>query len=275
MRLLFLGDFVGRVGRDAAIAALPGLRESLAVDFVIANAENAAAGYGLTPKIADEILGAGVDAITLGNHAFDQRDLIGHIDDEPRILKPVNWPRTAGRGAHVFEVKAGPALGARVLVANVLGRIFMNPVDDPFSAVDALLREYPLGAAVDATVIDMHAEATSEKMAMGHWCDGRASLVVGTHTHVPTADAHILKGGTGYMTDAGMCGDYDSVIGMDKLEPMKRFITGLSSRAEPAKGEATVCGVFVETDDASGLATAILPVRVGGRLRPTIADGAG
>ena len=269
MRLLFLGDFVGRSGRDAAIEALPGLRADLALDFVVANAENAAAGYGLTAKIANSIFAAGVDAITLGNHAFDQRDLIQHLDDEPRIIKPINWPRTAGRGSNVFSVSDGPAAGKRVLVCNVLGRIFMNPVDDPFSATDALLREHVLGASVDAAIIDIHAEATSEKMAMGHWCDGRASLVVGTHTHVPTADAQILSKGTAYMTDAGMCGVYDSVIGMDKLEPMKRFITGLSSRAEPAQGDATVCGVFVETDDATGLAVRIDPIRIGGRLQQT------
>ncbi|MCI4663584.1 MAG: YmdB family metallophosphoesterase [Neomegalonema sp.] len=273
MRILFLGDFVGRVGRDAAIAAMPALRAELEVDFLIANAENAAAGYGLTPKIANEIFAAGADAITLGNHAFDQRELIKHLDQEPRIIKPLNWPRTSGRGAHLFEISDGRAAGKKVLVCNLLGRVFMNPVDDPFSAVDGVLREYPLGVAADAIVIDMHAEATSEKMAMGHWCDGRASLVVGTHTHVPTGDAQILAKGTGYMTDAGMCGAYDSVIGMDKLEPMKRFITGLSSRAEPAQGEATVSGVLVETDDASGLATRIAPLRRGGQLQdvtPTV-----
>ena len=266
MRILFLGDTVGRAGRDAAIAALPKLRQAHAIDVAIVNAENAASGYGLTTKIAAELFEAGADALTLGNHAFDQKEIMGALDAEPRIVKPLNWPRTPGHGAHVVAVEEGPAKGARVLVTNILGRIFMNPVDDPFSAVDALLREHRLGQGVDAIVVDMHAEATSEKMAMGHWCDGRASLVVGTHTHVPTADAMILSKGTAYLSDAGMCGVYDSVIGMDKTEPLKRFISGLSQRAEPAKGEATVCGVVVETDDATGLASSIKPIRVGARL---------
>ncbi|MEO1329491.1 MAG: TIGR00282 family metallophosphoesterase [Pseudomonadota bacterium] len=268
MRILFLGDLVGRPGRDAAIQALPALRAELAIDFAIVNAENAAAGYGLTPKIAEEVFAAGADALTLGNHAFDQREIMAALDADPRIIRPLNWPRTPGRGAQVFEVPSGPAQGKKVLVANLLGRIFMTPHDDPFAAVDKLLAAHPLGEAVDAAVIDMHAEATSEKMAMGHWCDGRASLVVGTHTHVPTADAQILERGTAFMTDAGMCGVYDSVIGMDKVEPMKRFIIGLSSRAEPAKGEGTVCGVWIETD-ARGLTKRIEPVRRGPRLQPT------
>ena len=275
MRILFLGDLVGRSGRQAAMEALPRLRADHAIDFTIINAENAASGYGLTPKIASELFAAGADALTLGNHAFDQKEILGVLDDEPRIIKPVNWPRTPGRGARVFNVPAGrAAAGKRVLVANILGRIFMNPVDDPFSAADALCREHPLGGSVDAIVIDMHAEATSEKMAMGHWCDGRASLVVGTHTHVPTADAMILPKGTAYQSDAGMCGVYDSVIGMDKVEPIKRFITGLSKRAEPAQGPASVCGLVVETDDATGLALSIAPIREGGPLAPSAAQAA-
>ncbi|MEL6277335.1 MAG: TIGR00282 family metallophosphoesterase [Pseudomonadota bacterium] len=261
MRLLFLGDLLGRAGRTAAIEALPVLRARYSVDFAVVNGENAASGYGLTAKIAGAVFDAGADAITLGNHAFDQREILKVLDDEPRILRPLNWPRTPGKGAHLFEVA-----GKRVLVTNVLGRIFMNPVDDPFSALDALLREYPLGQRADAIIVDFHAEATSEKMAIGHWCDGRASMVVGTHTHVPTADAMILNRGTAYQSDVGMCGDYDSVIGMDKTEPLKRFITGLSARAEPAFGEATVCGCLVETDDATGLAKRIQPIRMGGRL---------
>ncbi len=269
MRILFLGDLVGRPGRDAAQAAIPVLRAELSLDFVIVNAENAAAGYGLTSKIADELFDAGADVLTLGNHAFDQREIMARLDEDPRILRPINWPRTAGRGAHVFTVPDGrAAAGARVLVANVLGRIFMNPHDDPFSAVDKLLSAHRLGEAVQAAVIDMHAEATSEKMAMGHWCDGRASLVVGTHTHVPTADAQILNRGTAYQTDAGMCGVYDSVIGMDKVEPLKRFVVGLANRAEPAKGDGTVCGVFVETGP-DGLARRVEAVRRGPRLAPT------
>lgn len=266
MRILFIGDLVGRAGREAVIKRLGEIRQRLAVDFTVANAENSAAGFGLTMPIAQELFEAGVDAITLGNHAFDQRELIKEIDQEPRIIKPLNWPQTAGRGHGVFEVRDGPARGKKVLVTNILGRVFMNPVDDPFSAVDGLLRQYPLGAAVDAALVDMHCEATSEKMAMGFWCDGRASIVVGTHTHVPTADHQVLPKGTAYQTDTGMTADYDSVIGMQKEEPIRRFITGLSSRPEPAMGEATICGLFVVTDKATGLAKSAQPLRVGGRL---------
>lgn len=272
MRILFIGDLLGRSGREAVIHRLAELRERLRFDFVVANAENSAAGFGLTMPIARELLEAGVDAITLGNHAFDQRDLIKEIDKEPRIIKPLNWPNTAGRGHGVFEVKDGRARGKKVLVTNLLGRIFMNPVDDPFSAVDALLRQYPLGASVDAALVDMHGEATSEKMAMGFWCDGRASVVVGTHTHVPTADHQILPKGTAYQSDTGMTGDYDSVIGMQKEEPIKRFICGLSARPEPAMGEATICGLLVVTDDKSGLAKQVAPLRTGGRLQEVWPD---
>ena len=266
MRILFIGDLLGRAGREAVIKRLDEIKTRLKVDFTVVNAENSAAGFGLTMAIAQEVLEAGADVITLGNHAFDHRDLIKEIDREPRIIKPFNWPQTPGKGHGVFEVKDGPSRGKRVLVTNILGRIFMNPVDDPFSAVDGLLRQYPLGGAVDAILVDMHAEATSEKMAMGHWCDGRASVVVGTHTHVPTADHQILPKGTAYQSDAGMTGDYDSVIGMDKQEPIKRFICGLSGRPEPAMGEATICGLLVETDNSTGLAKSAQPLRIGGRL---------
>ena len=264
MRILFLGDLFGKAGRAAAIEALPRLHARLLPDMTIVNAENAAGGFGLTPKIADAVFEAGADAITLGNHAFDAREIIPHLEREPRIVRPMNMtPGTPGRGSTMVET----ADGRRVLVMNLLGRIFMNPVDDPFSAVDAALEACPLGEGCDATVVDFHAEATSEKCAMGHWCDGRATLVVGTHTHIPTADAQVLPGGTAYQTDAGMCGDFDSVIGVEKSEPVRRFTTGMSSgRFEASSGPATVCGVFVVSDDATGLATSIEPVRMRGRL---------
>lgn len=265
MRLLFLGDVVGRAGRAAVIEALPGLRKRLRLDFVAVNAENAASGYGLTGALADELLAAGADVITLGDHAFDQRDMLGHIAREPRILRPMNLAKAApGRGAAVFAATRG----RRVLVAVALGRVFMNrPFDDPFSAVEQALKTYPLKGTCDAAIVEIHAEATSEKMAMGHWCDGRASLVVGSHTHVPTADAMVLARGTAYQSDAGMCGDYASVIGMDAEEPLRRFVTGMGSgRFEPALGEATLCGTLVETDDRTGLATSVVPIRHGGRL---------
>jgi metallophosphoesterase (TIGR00282 family) len=268
MRLLFLGDLVGRAGRNAVIEALPGLRDDWKLDFIAVNAENSASGFGLTAAIADQIFAAGADCITLGDHAFDQKEMLTHIEREPRILRPLNYAKKApGRGAALFNATRG----RKVFVAVALGRVFMSrPYDDPFSALDAALKTAPLGGVAQASLVEIHAEATSEKMATGHWCDSRASMVVGTHTHVPTADAMILPKGTAYQTDAGMCGDYNSVIGMDKLEPMKRFITGMSgNRFEPALGEATICGTYVETDDKTGLARKITPIRLNGILANT------
>jgi metallophosphoesterase (TIGR00282 family) len=268
MRLLFLGDLVGRKGRGAAIAAIPKLRADWKLDFVAVNAENAASGFGLTAGIASDLLAAGADVITLGDHAFDQKEMLTHIEREPRILRPLNYARNApGRGSGLFEATRG----RKVFVAVALGRVFMNrPYDDPFSALDAALKTAPLAATANASIVEIHAEATSEKMATGHWCDGRASLVVGSHTHVPTADAMILPKGTAYQTDAGMCGDYDSVIGMEKLEPLRRFVTGMGAeRFTPALGEATVCGTAVETDDATGLARRVSAVRIDGKLPST------
>ncbi len=265
MRLMFLGDVMGRSGRDAVCARLPGLRRDLRLDFVVVNAENAAGGFGCTPKIAEEILAAGADAVTLGDHAFDQREMLGWIDREPRVLRPLNIAKSPpGAGFRLLPATRG----RRVAVAVALGRVFMKqPYEDPFSALDAALRGAPLGGGADAVIVEAHAEATSEKMALGHWLDGRASLVVGAHTHVPTADAQILPRGTAYLSDAGMCGDYDSVIGMAKGEPLRRFVTGMpGDRFEPAGGEATLCGVVVETDDATGRAVAMAPLRTGGRL---------
>jgi 2',3'-cyclic-nucleotide 2'-phosphodiesterase len=265
MKILFLGDVMGRSGRTAVIEALPRLRRDRALDFVVVNAENASGGMGLTAAHAALLLGAGADCLTLGDHAFDQRDMLAFVEQEPRVLRPLNYAKAApGHGARFFDAPGG----RRVFVAQVLGRVFMKQAfDDPFAAVDAGLKPATLGGAAAAVIVDVHAEATSEKMALGHWCDGRASLVVGTHTHVPTADTQILERGTAYQTDAGMCGDYDSVIGMDKLEPITRFVTGMSKgRFEPAGGAATLCGVYVETDDATGRARAAAPVRIGGRL---------
>ncbi len=265
MRILFLGDVMGRTGRAAVAARLPGLRRELALDFVVVNGENASSGAGLTGDHARALLEAGADCVTLGDHAFDQKDMGSFIETEPRVLRPLNFARLApGRGWRVFDA----AGGRRVLVMQVLGQVFMKrPFDDPFSAVEAVLKAHPLGGAVQAAVLDVHAEATSEKMALGHWCDGRASLVVGTHTHVPTADTMILDGGTAYQSDAGMCGDYNSVIGMDRAEPMRRFITGMAQgRFEPSGGEATLAGVLVDTDDTTGKARQVSPLRVGGRL---------
>jgi metallophosphoesterase (TIGR00282 family) len=266
MKLLFLGDVMGRSGRAAVTAHLPGLRDEWQLDFVVVNGENASNGMGLTGDHAKALIEAGADCVTLGDHAFDQKDMLQFIAGEPRILRPINFSKVApGKGFRVFEAPGG----RKVLVAQVLGQVFMKrPFDDPFSALETVLRAHPPGGMVQAAIVDVHCEATSEKMALGHYCDGRVSLVVGTHTHVPTADAQILPGGTAYLTDAGMCGDYHSVIGMEKSEPLRRFITGMpKERFSPAMGEATLSGVYVETDDATGLATRIEMVRVGGRLQ--------
>ncbi|MBC7154825.1 MAG: YmdB family metallophosphoesterase [Rhodobacteraceae bacterium] len=266
MKILFLGDVMGRAGRAAITARLPGLRRDWGLDFVVVNGENASAGMGLSGNHARALLDAGADCVTLGDHAFDQKDMMTFIAQEPRILRPLNFAKSApGRGAAVFQA----AGGRKVLVAQALGQVFMKrPFDDPFSAVDTVLKAHPLGGTAQAVLIEMHCEATSEKMAMGHWCDGRASLVVGTHTHIPTADAQILPGGTGFQGDAGMCGDYNSVIGMEKSEPMRRFVTGMpKGRFEPAMGEATLSGTYVETDDRTGKAERIAMIRIGGRLQ--------
>ncbi|MFH5773956.1 TIGR00282 family metallophosphoesterase [Paracoccus sp. NGMCC 1.201697] len=268
MRILYLGDVMGRAGRRVIAEGLQPLKERLGVDFTIVNGENASGGMGLTGGHAKLILDAGADCVTLGDHAFDQKEMLSFIETEPRVIRPLNFSKVApGRGARVFEATRG----RKVLVAQVLGQVFMKrPFDDPFSAIDTVLRAHPLGGLVQAAVVDIHAEATSEKMAIGHWCDGRASLVVGTHTHVPTADTMILPRGTGYQSDAGMCGDYDSIIGMEKAEPLRRFLTGMASeRFTPAEGEATICGVLVTTDDRSGKAVKIEAVRQGGVLQGT------
>ena len=270
MRFAFFGDVVGRAGRDGLADHLPDLRRRLGLQFIIVNAENAAAGFGITENTARELFEAGADCLTLGNHSWDQREALTYIVREPRLIRPLNYPVLSdapGRGSQMFETESGH----RIMVVNLLGRVHMDPLDDPFAAIDRELDACPLGLAADAIVVDMHCEATSEKMAMGHFCDGRASLVVGTHTHVPTADAQILNGGTAYQTDAGACADYDSVIGNQKEEPLRRFTTRISGgRYKPAEGPATVCGVFVETDPKTGLARRIEPIRVGGRLAETI-----
>ncbi|MEM7443869.1 MAG: TIGR00282 family metallophosphoesterase [Pseudomonadota bacterium] len=265
MRLLFLGDVVGRAGRQAVVEWLPRLRDRLEADFVIVNAENAAHGFGLTVKIAEAFYEAGADCLTSGNHIWSQREILTAIDGDRRLLRPANFPEgTPGRGASLLTGRNGHS----VLVANVMARVFMDPLDDPFACVDNLLADISMPREADAIVVDFHGEATSEKMAMGHYLDGRVSLVVGTHTHIPTADMQILPGGTAYQTDAGMCGDFDSVIGMKKESVMSRFTTKIpGERMTPAEGQATICGLFVTTDDKTGLATQVEPLRLGGRLQ--------
>jgi metallophosphoesterase (TIGR00282 family) len=264
MRLLFLGDVVGRAGRDAISERLPGLIAQYGFDFVVINGENASHGRGLTESHFAELRAAGADAVTLGDHAWDQRDTLTYITREPTLLRPLNMvPEAPGRGAMLIEGRNGH----RVLVINALGRVFMDPIDDPFRAVEAAVAACPLGEQADAIVVDFHTEATSEIEAMGMFLDGKVSLVVGTHTHIPTADYRILRNGTALMADAGMCGDYDSVIGVDVDEPLNRFLTGISNgRFTPAEGEATLCGIAIETDPASGLVKTLSPVRIGGTL---------
>ncbi|MGO9740247.1 MAG: TIGR00282 family metallophosphoesterase [Roseiarcus sp.] len=266
MRLLFVGDVIGRAGRAAVLTHLPDMRSRWRLDFVVVNGENAAGGFGITEAICEEFFAHGVDAITLGNHAFDQREALVFIERQSRLLRPANYPPGApGRGAAVFDT----ATGGRVLVVNLMGRVFMDALDDPFRQIDRELRACALGRGCDAAIVDLHAEATSEKSAFGHYVDGRVSLCVGTHTHVPSADARVLTGGAGYITDVGMTGDYDSVIGMDKTEPLHRFTRKLpSGRFEPASGQATLCGVAVETGE-DGLARKIAAVRIGPRLEPS------
>ncbi|MEA2988228.1 MAG: 2,3-cyclic-nucleotide 2-phosphodiesterase [Alphaproteobacteria bacterium] len=264
MRILFIGDILGRSGRAIVLERLPALIAEWKLDFVAINGENAAGGFGITEAIYNELVDAGADAVTGGNHSWDQKEALVFIERAPKLLRPVNFPPgTPGRGAALIEARNG----ARVLVVNAMGRVFMDPLDDPFAAVERELEACPLKRAADAIIIDMHCEATSEKQAMGHFCDGRASLVVGTHTHAPTADHQVLASGTAFISDVGMTGDYDSVIGMQKDEPMNRFVRKIpTGRFEPALGAATLCAVAVETDDATGLARRIGAVRLGGRL---------
>lgn len=267
MRILFLGDVMGRTGRDAVTAALPELRARLDIDLAIVNAENASHGFGLAPEMAEALFAAGADVLTLGNHAWDRKEIIPWIAEHPRLIRPGNYPPgTPGAGAAEVEARGG----RKALVLQVMGRLFTDPLlDDPFQYAARTLAGHRLGQTVAAAVADVHAEASSEKQAFAHSFDGQLSLVAGTHTHVPTADHRILPGGTACITDLGMCGDYDSIIGMQKETATLRFWRKLpADRLHPAGGEATLCGVVVDTDDATGLATRIAPLREGGVLAP-------
>ena len=270
MRFLFLGDIVGRSGRAAVLEHLPRLIERYRLDFVVINGENAAGGFGITEKIVDELIDAGADAVTLGNHAFDQKETLVFIERQPRLIRPLNFPKgTPGRGAGLYRAKNG----ADVLVINAMGRVFMTDLDCPFRAIDAELTACKLKEGADVIFVDFHAEATSEKQALGHFIDGRVSGIAGTHTHTPTSDERVLARGTAYMTDAGMCGDYNSVLGMDTEEPITRFITKIPrGRFEPAGGPATLSGLAIDIDDATGLARACGALRVGGVLKPIVPE---
>ncbi len=268
MRILFIGDVVGRSGRAIVSQRLPGLVSEWKLDLVVLNGENSAGGFGITETIFNEFIDAGVDVVTLGNHSWDQREALVFIERAPRMIRPLNYPKgTPGKGAAMIEAKNG----ARVLVVNAMGRIFMDPLDDPFTAIDRELDACRLKRDADAILVDFHGEATSEKQAMGHFLDGRVSVVVGTHTHAPTADHQILPGGTAFQSDAGMTGDYDSVIGMVKDEPLSRFLRRIAAtKFEAATGPATLCGLAIETDDGTGLAMKVAAVRIGARLEEAL-----
>jgi 2',3'-cyclic-nucleotide 2'-phosphodiesterase len=272
MRLLICGDIVGRAAREAVAQQVPRLRRELKLDFVIANGENAAHGFGITETICAELYAAGVDVITTGNHVWDRREIMAYIDSDARLLRPINFPPgTPGNGFGIYgTTPTSNQGGPRILVVNAMARLFMDAIDDPFAAIDRLLTAHPLGS-VDAIIVDFHGEATSEKTSMGHFCDGRATAVVGTHSHVPSADHRLLANGTAYVTDLGMCGDYDSVIGMQKDVAVARFVKKLpGERLEVAMGEPTICGAVIETDPVSGLARGIWPLRIGGKLDPAM-----
>jgi metallophosphoesterase (TIGR00282 family) len=268
LRLLFLGDIVGRSGRNAVVSRLPSLIADHHLDFVIVNGENAAGGFGITEEILRTVLDAGADVVTTGNHAFDQREAMVFAERQERFIRPINFPPgTPGRGSGLFMARNG----TRILVINAMGRVFMDQLDDPFAAIEREISACPLGEQADAIVVDFHAEATSEKQAIAHYLDGRVTLVVGTHTHVPTSDYRVMAGGTAFQSDVGMCGDYNSVIGMNHEEPLRRFLQKVpGERFSPADGPATLAGIAVEIDEATGHATAVAPLRLGGVLSETL-----
>ena len=266
MKILFLGDVMGRSGRDAIATHLPALKDKLNPDFVIVNVDNTSSGRGVTQKNAKEILALGVDCLTGGDHIWDQREMICGVENIKELVRPANLPsQTPGRGHQSFDVS-----GQKIIVLHLCGNVFMkHHFDSPFDYVEKFLSSYKVNMNTHI-FIDFHAEATSEKMGMAHFVDGRVSAVVGSHTHVPTADAQILDGGTAFQTDAGMCGDYNSIIGVKPEAPLHNFTRKVAKdRMSPADGEGTVCGVMIETDNNTGLAKSIHPIRVGGRLHST------
>ena len=267
MRILFIGDVMGRSGRDAVVKHLPKLKKDLKIDIAVVNGENSAHGVGITEAICKELYEAGTDVITTGNHIWDQREIIPYIARDPKLLRPFNFPKgTVGNGAYVHTTGEGE----RILIINGMCRLFMESIDCPFVGMDAVLKDYQLGKNIDAIFVDLHGEATSEKNAFGHYLDGRISAVVGTHTHMPTADQMIYPKGTGYQSDAGMTGDYDSVIGVRKDISIHRFVKKTpSERMVPADSEATLCGTYIETN-AKGLCSRIEPVIIGPRLHNRI-----
>lgn len=267
MKLLFVGDVMGRSGREALELYLPVLKRELSPDVTIVNGENAAHGRGLTEKMAKEFYALGADVITTGNHVWDQREIMAYIQRDPKLLRPMNYPKGApGNGACIHQ----DSEGRKTLVVNLMGRLFMDVLDCPFQAMEDVLQTYKLGANCNAIFVDFHAETTSEKMAFSHHFSGRVSAVIGTHTHIPTADAHVMAGGTAFMADAGMTGDYDSVIGVRKDIAIHRFVKKTpGENFIPASEFKTLCGAFVTIDDKTGKALSIQPIRLGDTLSNT------
>ena len=267
MKILFLGDVVGISGCSKLMKNLLNEIKSKKIDFVIVNGENAASqGVGLTKEICNDFFNSGVDVITTGNHVWDQKEIMEFIDKEERLLRPKNLYEPApGKGFNIYETKEKIKIG----VLNLMGNVFMKKCEDVFEVSEKFMKQYKLKQDYDLLVIDFHGEITSEKNAIGHFFDGKATLVVGTHTHIPTNDARILDGGTGYQTDAGMCGDYNSVIGMNKENSLNRFLKKKSAKHFPAIGEATLCGVIVHCNIETGLAAKIESYIFGDQLKNT------
>ena len=271
MRILFVGDIMGRAGREALEKYLPILKKELSTDVVIVNGENAAHGRGITEKFCNQFFEWGTDVITMGNHTWDQREILKYITREPRLVRPANYPEktTPGKGLYFHELMDG----RKILVVNMMCRLFMDPLDDPFACMEKILSEYKIGLNCNAIFVDLHGEATSEKMSFGHHFAGKISAVLGTHTHIPTADAHIIAGGTAYMSDAGMTGDYASIIGVKKETAIPRFTRKLpGEHFIPASENMTLCGALVVTSDNTGKAKHIAPVRIGDTLIEAMPD---
>ena len=263
MRVLFLGDIVGRTARQTVISDLAGLKSELGCDAAVVNCENAAGGFGVTPAICDDLFAAGADVLTTGNHVWDKAEISPYLQQQPRLLRPANMAREfPGKGQVIHHLPNGQRLG----VINVMANLFMAQNDNMFACLEGLLDDMKLVRDADVILVDVHGEATSEKVATGLFCDGRVSCVVGTHTHIPTADTRVLAGGTAYQTDAGMCGDYRSVIGMDPEVAIGRFTGKKSGRLSVAAGAPTLSGLVFETDDNTGLAISAQPIRRGGEL---------
>ncbi|MEM7617004.1 MAG: TIGR00282 family metallophosphoesterase [Pseudomonadota bacterium] len=273
MKIIFLGDIVGKTGLEVMQQELPPLKRQLKPDFTIANGENISSGNGISPKSAEQIFNSGVDIITTGNHVWDRIETLSLLESNKPVLRPYNFPvNTPGRG--YIEINSGS--GEKLLVINLQAQLFMGQnLNDPFSAADEILSSYKLKNNIDAIFVDFHGEATAEKMALGQYLDGRVSAIVGTHTHVPTSDTHILPSGTAYQTDAGMCGDYNSVVGFEPMIAVQRFTTKrkVYERGKPASGAATLCGNFVKINHRTGLASSIEPIRIGGVLPQVLPVG--